>query len=179
MRSGGTSSGASRVPETVSDTGPVLHLQEIGKLAILAILAPLLLPDLVVEELAVRGTRIDRLREQGIPFTVLTVDPLAWREVLRDIAPHIQPADAQVFTLVRDRGFSPLALTDDLALRRLLETHGGLVVGTVGILLRAYGQSLISRSDLSAAFEDLFHSSSLHLSSAFRSYLRKLLADLT
>ena len=167
------------MPEAVSDTGPVLHLQEIGQLTALATVTPLILPDLVVEELAARGVEIDPLREKGLLVTVFPVDPRVWKKVLRDIAPHIQPADAQVFTLVRDHGFRLLALTDDLALRRLLEMHGALVVGTVGILLRAYGQGLISRNDLDAFFEDLFHRSSLHLSSAFRAYLRKLLADLT
>jgi hypothetical protein len=113
------------VPDAISDTGPVLHLQEVGRLTALIVVAPLLLPDLVIKELEARGLGTARLREAGIDFVVKTVEPLAWRTVLRDIAPQIQPADAQVFSLAQVSGFQSLVLTDDLALRRLLESHGG------------------------------------------------------
>jgi predicted nucleic acid-binding protein len=166
------------VHETVSDTGPVLHLQEIGKLATLNIVAPLLLPDLVVEELEARGLGATRLREAGIDFTVRGVEPLAWRTVIRDIAPQIQPADAQVFSLARSSGFQGLVLTDDLALRRLLESRGGSVTGTVGILIRAYSVRSISRDEMEITFEALLKQSTLHLSRAFRTYLKHLLSDL-
>lgn len=170
--------GALRVPETISDTGPILHLQEIARLPALSTVAPLLLPDLVVEELGRHGVTVSRLREAGIDFTTQAVEPLVWRQVLRDVAPQIQPADAQVFSLARESGFRSLVLTDDLALRRLLEGHGGQVAGTVGVLIRAYTIQLISRDDLENALDALFKTSTLHLGQAFRSYLRSLLSDL-
>ena len=63
------SPGACRVPETISDTGPILHLQEIDRLSTLATVAPLLLPDLVVEELGRHGVTAARLTEARIDFT--------------------------------------------------------------------------------------------------------------
>jgi predicted nucleic acid-binding protein len=172
------SPGACRVPETVSDTGPVLHLQEIARLSALNTVAPLLLPDLVVEELARHGVTAARLLEAGIDFTAREIEPLAWRQVLRDIAPEVQPADAQVFSLARESGFRSLVLTDDLALRRLLESHGSPVTGTVGILIRAYTGQILSRDEVELAFDALFRTSTLHLGRAFRAYLRSLLDDL-
>ena len=166
------------MPETISDTGPVLHLQEIVQLSALTTVAPLLLPDLVVDELAVHGAAVDRLKEAGIGFKVQRVEPLVWRKVLRDVAPQIQPADAQVFALAQTSSFQALVLTDDLALRRVLEDHGSLVTGTVGILIRAYTDRLISRGELEAAIDTLFGASTLHLGHAFRAYLRKLLSAL-
>lgn len=166
------------MPETISDTGPVLHLQEIARLSALSTVAPLLLPDLVVEELARHGVAADRLMEAGIGFTTQKVEPLVWRQVLRDVAPQVQPADAQVFSLAQESGFRSLVLTDDLALRRLLEGHGSPVTGTVGILIRAYTLQLISREELELAFDALLRTSTLHLGRAFRTYLRSLLSDL-
>jgi hypothetical protein len=49
------SSGAFRVPETISDTGPILHLEEIGNVQILQTVAPLRVPDLVADELEAHG----------------------------------------------------------------------------------------------------------------------------
>ncbi|MFL6261970.1 MAG: hypothetical protein ACJ76Y_19910 [Thermoanaerobaculia bacterium] len=166
------------MPEAVCDTGPALHLEEVGRLTALSLVAPLLLPDLVLKELETRGLGAARLREVGIAFTVRGVEPLVWRKVARDVEPRIQPADAQVFSLAQASGFRSLVLTDDLALRRLLEKHGNPVTGTVGVLIRAYTARSISRDEMETAFEALFEKSTLHLGPAFRVYVRKLLADL-
>lgn len=166
------------MPETISDTGPVLHLHEIGRLAILTTVAPVTLPDLVLAELEARGLGLARLREMGVDPRISPVPSSEWKEILQNLAPQIQPADAQVFALVRVSGFQALALTDDLSLRRLLENHGAEVAGTVGVLVRAYTSGRIPRMELEAAIESLFNDSSLHLSHAFRTYLRKLLGDL-
>lgn len=166
------------MPDTVSDTGPVLHLDEIGHLAVLATAAPIVLPDLVLSELEARGLGIARLGEAGVDTNVSPVPSFEWREILRNVAPQIQPADAQVFALVRASRFEALALTDDLSLRKLLESHGAQVAGTVGVLVRAYTSGRVSRMELDSAVESLFNDSSLHLSRAFRMYLKKLLSDL-
>jgi predicted nucleic acid-binding protein len=71
-----------------------------------------------------------------------------------------------------------LVLTDDLALRRLLESHGATVAGTFGILVRAYSSGRLRRDELEEAVEALFHRSSLHLSRAFRIYIQELLKKL-
>jgi len=172
------SNGVCRVPEAICDTGPALHLEEIGRLTALSLVAPLFLPDLVLKELEARGLGAARLREAGIAFTVRGVEPLVWRKVVRDVEPRIQPADAQVFSLAQASGLKSLVLTDDLALRGLLERYGSPVTGTVGILIRAYTTRSISRDEMETAFEALFEKSTLHLSPAFRTYIRKPLADL-
>ena len=53
-----------------------------------------------------------------------------------------------------------------------------LVIGSVGVLVRAYRTGLLERNELDIAVDGLFEESTLHLSSAFRAYLRKLLSDL-
>lgn len=163
------------MPETISDTGPVLHLHEIASLDALGLLAPLVFPHGVWEELQHRRLDEATFRQAGLSFTVSTVngDLLSDAETLR-----LQPADAEVFLLAREGRFESLVLTDDLALRRLLEERGAVVAGSVGILVRAYAAGRLSREGLERSIEALLEESTLHLSRAFRTYVRKLLIDL-
>jgi predicted nucleic acid-binding protein len=167
------------VPETISDTGPILHLGEIGRLDALSVVSPLRAPDLVWSELAARGIDHPSHQKAGIEVTIAPVEDSDWKTVIAGVSPtEIQPADAQVFALVQSSGFQALALTDDLALRKLIESHGATVVGSVGILIRAYSSGKLDRRQLDDAFQALFDKSTLHLSQAFRAYLVQLLRSL-
>jgi len=179
MPCGATSIGAPALAETVSDTGPVLHLEEIGRLPALTSVSPLQFPDLVWAELQNRGVNSSSLQQAGIAFSVILVAEADGREVVNSSQPgSIQLADAQVFVLVRSSSFKALALTDDFALRSLLESHGATVVGSVGLLVRAYTNGQSPRAELDQSIEDLLNESTLHLSRAFRAYLRRLIQDL-
>lgn len=163
------------MPETISDTGPVLHLHEIGRLGTLSSVSPLLFPSRVWEELRRRGLGEASFQSSSLPFKV--------SPAIQDLVPSpetllLQPADVEVFLLAEEMHFEPLVLTDDLALRRLLESRGAMVAGSVGILIRASSVGLLSREELRTSIEALLEHSSLHLSRAFRSYVRKLLEDL-
>lgn len=167
------------MPEAISDTGPILHLHEIGRLTALTPLVPLQVPKLVWAELNARGVRDNFLRAAGIDLDVVEVAEPVWREIVASSGPpQIQPADAQTFALARTSRFQTLVLTDDLALRKLLEKHGATVAGSVGLLVRAYTSGQISRDDLDHSIDAIFERSTLHLSRAFRAYLRQLLAEL-
>jgi len=179
MPCGGTSSGAGGVPETISDTGPILHLHEIGRLAALSIVHPLRAPDLVWSELEARGIGHPALQKAGVDLTIASLEDSDWKNALAGAGPQkIQPADAQVFALARSGRFQALVLTDDLALRQLIESHGATVAGSVGVLIRAYSSGKLDRRQLDDAFRALFDESTLHLSQAFRAYLAQLLKGL-
>ncbi|HEX2642686.1 MAG TPA: hypothetical protein VHU81_06820 [Thermoanaerobaculia bacterium] len=167
------------MPESISDTGPILHLSEIDRLTALATVQPLVVPDRVEGELSARGIDQPSLSATGIAVRVVPVEAPLWERALAEARPYrIQPADAQIFVLAASNDFSSLVLTDDLALRRLLEGHGVIVAGSFGILVRAYSSRLLQRDELEAAVEALFHRSSLHLSRAFRIYIQDLLNKL-
>lgn len=167
------------MPETISDTGPILHLQEIGRLPLLTSVAPLILPELVREELASYSILWIDLIQAGLDVVAVSVADSVWMEIL--LTPElsqIQPADAQVFALARSHSFQALTLTDDLALRNLLEREGAPVVGTIGLLIRAYREGQLDRNALDRCIDDLFDRSTLHLSQGFRAYVRQLVKDL-
>jgi len=166
------------VPEAISDTGPILHLHEIGRLEALAPVAPLIFPNRVWKELRQRGLERSSLEGAGLDLTVVDVEGSGWERFLSNPEPGLQPADAQVFLLAEESRFEALVLTDDLVLRRRLEAHGATVVGSVGILIRAHASGRLLRNEFERSMESLLEESSLHLSRAFRAYVRKLLADL-
>ena len=67
---------------------------------------------------------------------------------------------------------------DDLAVPRYLELQDAIVVGTVGVLVRAYNLGIIVRAELNQAIDELFEHSTLRLSKAFRAYVRRLMSEL-
>lgn len=167
------------MPEAIADTGPVLHLHEIEHLKALRAAGPLLLPELVVEELGRRAISPSLLEAAGLEIILRSPDGSEEAAAREDAGSTLlQPADLQVFALARRAGFRQLVLTDDLALRRLLESRGATVAGSIGLLVRAYASDRMSRSELEESVEALFHESSLHLSRAFRTYVKDLLRRL-
>lgn len=166
----------------VGDTGPLLHLAEIGHLAALGTLRRLLLPDLVAAELHRYGVQAQDIGVARLSVSVVSVSARRWERVQRAVTSSgvsIQPADAQVVTLSLARRRPDVVLTDDLALRRVLESRGVLAVGSVGLLIRAYATGLLDRGRLEHAVDALFGGSTLHLSAGFRRYVRSLLAELS
>jgi predicted nucleic acid-binding protein len=83
-----------------------------------------------------------------------------------------------VLSLAWADAFRSPVLTDDLTLRRMLEREGATAVGTAGVLVRAYRRGLLARTELDAAVDALFERSTLHVSLAFRAYVRSLLRTL-
>lgn len=165
--------------EAISDTGPVLHLHEIGRQAILSIFQRLIIPDLVADELRTYGLDPVQLGIAGLTCSVVLVPTKEWQAVVQaPKAPAIQPADAQVFVLAQANQFQQPVLTDDLTLRRHLEAHGAVAVGSVGVLVRAYSIGQLQRAELEEAVDALFYRSTLHMSRAFRAYVRQLLTSL-
>lgn len=165
--------------DAIADTGPVLHLREIGRLEALGVFHSLVMPDLVAEELRAYGLDPAQLGIAKLSVSIVGVEKSEWTRIISDAKkPTIHPADAQVFVLARSSRFQKTILTDDLNLRRLLENEGATVVGSVGILVRAYKVGRLKRNQLEGAVDVLFTTSTLHMSRAFRVYVNGLLADL-
>ena len=170
--------GVSEMLEAISDTGPILHLHEIGRLFTLNVFERLYIPRLVAGELGRYGLDAEAI-DLSSPISIVPINKEQRDRVLGEIGqPPIHPTDTEVLILAHEGGFSKPILTDDMALRRELEFRGALVIGSVGLLVRAYNKALMARADLDHAIDALFDESTLHLSSAFRGHILKLINDL-
>lgn len=162
----------------VTDTGPLLHLAEIGQEGLLRLFERVIASEQVAAE-ARRFGVLDRITSAlGCRLVIERVtdgEVSAQREVLDDRCAH--QTDLSVAALAA-RSTPDVVLTDDLTLRKGLEAQGCQVVGSVGILVRAFRAGRVSKSDLHVSLERLFDGSSLYLSKSFRAHVRSLLDDI-
>ena len=136
--------------EAVTDTGPVLHLDEIGARKALEPWS-LSTSNLVAEELATFS----------IKHTILVISaPVKATEFLakkHDIA----PADASVLALALAK--QAYVFTDDLDVRQAAKAEGLEPHGTIGIIVAAYARNVLSQEEAARALWDLDENSTLFL----------------
>ena len=159
------------------DSGPPIHLHEVRRLDLLAMLAPLNIPTPVRAELVRRNVWSTLRRRTQLDMRVHRVTRDAIRQERRRWHPiDLADADVSVLMLAR-RSPRDLVLTDDLPLRRCAERMGRQAVDTVGILVRGFRQKKINAFQLRRAVGELFDDSSLYLSAAFREKVLALVRD--
>ncbi|MBI3330244.1 MAG: hypothetical protein HYZ81_26495 [Nitrospinae bacterium] len=167
------------MPETaVTNTGPPLHLAQIGLEGHLTMFARVSLSEHIREELSRRGLfeRIATTLGERLGVERVTSQELqAQQATLAGFTSH--QADWSVAALAA-RLAPDVVLTDDLALRRGLEARGHTVVGSVGVLIRAFKTGRCTKADLDTSIDQLFDGSTLYLSTGFRAYVRQLLKSL-
>lgn len=166
--------------EAISDTGPILHLAEIGALSVLTIFKKVHVSNLVDEELLSYGIdlAVEGQRWPELTFEMKAVDQERVTELLRELAAfELHRADASIIALADDLRIKPI-LTDDMELRKALESRGHEAVGSIGVAVRAYKLRKLTREALEDLIDDLFSRSSLHLSKGFRQYVREMLVAL-
>ena len=163
----------------VTDTGPPLHLAEIGQEGQLGLFARVLISEQVKAELAwhcvfecIAGALGDRLVVESVSSQELAEQEAAFRGF------RLHQADLSTAALAARRQ-PDVVLTDDLNLRKGLEAHGWLAVGSVGVLVRAFSAGRLTKQELGALLDRLFDDSSLYLSKGFRVHVRRLLDTLT
>lgn len=156
------------VNNAVIDTGPLIHLHEIDQLEIITVVfGSLHIPEYVKRE--IRNEPI--LKFIDLHSERIKIHPVSQPELfaVKDTfsAFQLHLADLAVVTVLL-KITDALALTDDLALRKAIESSGRTVAGTVGILFKAYKRGVIDKPQLIELIDRIFNDSSLYLSSSFR-----------
>ncbi|MCW3998780.1 MAG: hypothetical protein NWE93_00900 [Candidatus Bathyarchaeota archaeon] len=150
------------MPRVVSDSGPLIHLSQIGRLQILKhLFGEILVADRVKVEVVDEGLShgyldakaIGEAFEAGwIKLETLPAPALKKAAKLAE-GEGISLADAQVILYAEEK--KALFLTDDAVLSKLAEMYGLKTWGTWTLLLEALSRKLISAAELEKAMEEL------------------------
>ena len=149
----------------VADAGPIIHLDELGKLWLLRDFKTVLLPVSVQEEVLKHREGIVMLDNFRIePVKRMSADQL-------DLLYHhpLHRGELDALSLVAEHPDS-IFLTDDQAARLAAEALQFRVHGTLGVLIRSLRTGSLSKSEVLHALGSIEAASSLHI--------RKTLLDL-
>lgn len=134
----------SLLPKVTLDSGPIIHLDELGCLELLADFKPLLIPQAVLKE-------VERHRPSALNTNKLTYKTTAVSEYMNSHvellcnAFSLDEGEIQAIALCLKQP-NPILLTDDAGARLAVKAIGIRAYGTIGILLRS-----IRRKQLTAA----------------------------
>jgi predicted nucleic acid-binding protein len=162
----------------VADTGPFLHLVGIDHESHFCIFRKVYISEQIKSELENYNVFDKMTKILGNSIVIERVYRQEINEQKRILSGFkIHQSDLSVAVLAR-KLLPEIVLTDDLELRKGLETQGHMVVGSIGILIRAFKQGRLTKSELSICFDKLFNDESIYLSKGLRNYVYKLLDNL-
>jgi predicted nucleic acid-binding protein len=146
----------------VCDTGPVLHLAEVGRLDMLSLVGTVVVPSAVAMELDSHIAGWSLHRPDWIRIDAL--DPDADNQALAWVASGIlHPGEAESLALARQVGCD-WYLTDDAAARIFASSIGLEVHGTVGVVLWAAGNGTLTKPQAETTLDQMAGESSLWIS---------------
>jgi predicted nucleic acid-binding protein len=147
--------------KVISDSGPIIHLDELNCLDLLSNFQEIILSKKVSEEIA--KYRPLALQRSDLPFTVLSrVMP---DDELLNILCRIFSLDAgetEALSLMRQNPES-IFLTDDASARLVADQLGHKVHGTIGILIRSIRQRRMNPEDVIRVLSEIPLKSTLHI----------------
>lgn len=139
----------------VVDTGPIIHLPEVNCLSALNIFKKIILPMEVMNELkktpSVSQVEVARLNEKE-------KDLAAWIAVKYEL----DLAEAEAIAICKARKIN-LFLTDDLDARIAATVQGLEPHGSVGVILRAFRECILTKEQTTKALKGLETNSTLFI----------------
>ena len=153
--------GESSAIQVICDAGPLIHLDELGCLDLLADFDPVLVPEAVWQEVAQH--RPEALTRETVQLSLVSVtlsEQTGFITLLRSFS--LDTGEQEALMLMRQWPDAML-LTDDAAARLVAEQIGILVHGTIGVLLRAIRRGLRTPEQVLALFSSLPQKSTLYI----------------
>lgn len=147
----------------VADAGPIIHLHELDRLQLLEVFDIVAIPDAVWRESTIPG----RVRPQSLlkisPLRRHSVDEKALEQFIEENnLSALQRGELESFLLCQHLGIE-ITLTDDLAARNAAKRLNLRPVGSLGIIVRACHQEIISLADAERLMWKLYDKSSLFI----------------
>jgi predicted nucleic acid-binding protein len=150
-------------PPVVCDAGPVIHLDELGCLDLLADFVPLLLPRQVWSEVTQHRVQLTSADMPTMRIVEVSGAASTKLSALSDsLALHA--GERAALGLLQNEG-ARLLLCDDAAARLAAESLGFEVHGTIGVIVRSIRRQMRTREQVVTILRELAQRSTLHLSS--------------
>ena len=147
--------------EVVCDAGPLIHLDELGCLDLLADFRAVYVPEHVWQEVGQhRPGALISVEVQLQRTAVELSDHASFQALVRALALDLGEQGALSLMISYP---DAILLTDDAAARLSAETLGYRVHGSIGILLRAIRRRQRTRNEVLSLLRDLPARSSLHV----------------
>lgn len=147
-----------KIERAVFDAGPLIHLAEIDQLNLLDIVKEKVAPEVVIKEF--RGHRIE-----DIDLFVLSLNDKGKEHsdiLMKEY--HLDIGEAEAISLAKQENIRYF-FTDDFYARDVAKELNILVHGTLGIVIRAYRESVIDRNTACDIMDELYANSSLFVTS--------------
>jgi len=147
--------------EVVCDAGPLIHLDELGCLDLLADVQTVFVPEQVWREVELHRTSalgLSGVELQKVAVVLSEDDPL--QALVRALA--LDLGEQAALSLMMSHP-NAILLTDDAAARLAAEALGYRVHGSIGILLRAIRRRQRTEHEVLSILRDLPLRSSLHV----------------
>jgi predicted nucleic acid-binding protein len=150
-------------PEVVCDAGPLIHLDELDCLDLLADFASILVPEAVWHEVA--HHRVDALTRAAVNLTRAKVDApddAGFRVLVQALSLDAGEQAALALMRLHPRA---ILLTDEAAARLAAEQLGMRVHGTIGVLLRSIRRGQRTPDEVLSLLRQFPQLSTLHIRS--------------
>ena len=145
----------------VLDAGPLIHLDELGRLNLLNDFKELLVPQLVLDEALKHrpGLRLAELAN----LEIISEPPPLPADLLKladELALHL--GERAALAVLKARG-GQFLLSDDAAARTVARAVGFQTHGTIGLILRSHRRGKISKAEMLQLLRELPARTTLHL----------------
>lgn len=158
-------------PVVIADAGPVIHLDELGCLELLADFGKVIIPEMVWLEV-----------ERHRPMALKSADEWCVRQsprqhsvVVSALTPlySLHAGEQEALHLCAELG-DCLLLTDDTAARLAAKSLGITAHGTLGVLIRAIRRQTLTKAEVLSLLHAIPNQTTLHVRPAF---LKEVIAD--
>lgn len=158
-------------PVVIADAGPVIHLDELGCIDLLADFGRVIIPHAVWLE-------VQRHRPLALAYTgdwLICQSPNQTSPVVKALTPlySLHIGEQEALHLCAEFG-DCLLLTDDTAARQAAKNLGIAIHGTLGVLIRAIRRHCLSKSQVIALLKEIPNRTTLHIRPAL---LNQVIAD--
>lgn len=162
-----------KIKQAVFDAGPFIHLEEIQKLCLVSLFKKILTTREILEECSKIKTAINKLKNMVSKELKPKNKDMAKYLIERY---SLDLGEATGIALCKQEHIK-LFFTDDLEARQTSYLLGFKAHGTIGIILRAFREKLLTKKQTKETIQNLYHNSTLFFTQDLKEWTLKEISN--